>query len=341
MGGVSACILGCEGPDLSRDERGFFGDRQPWGFILFARNCREPDQIRHLVASLRDSVGRDAPVLIDQEGGRVQRLWPPHWRRWMPPLDQIARAGDGGPRTMYLRNRLIAEELRSVGIDVCCSPLADIAGPGTHPFLKNRCYGMDTETVIRIARAVSEGLTHGGVLPVLKHIPGHGRARVDSHSQPPIVTASAECLRARDFAPYRALGDLPIGMTGHIVFRAFDAERPATCSETMIGIVRDEIGFGGLLMTDDISMGALAGDLAHRCLHARAAGCDLVLHCNGDLGEMRTVVEASGELEGQGLGRAEAALASRPKPRIIDIESVEAEIDGLLGDGLPGGGADG
>ena len=330
MSALSACIFGCNGLHLLRDERRFFADSQPWGFILFARNCATPEQVRRLVASLRDSVGREAPVLIDQEGGRVQRMWPPDWRQWMPPLDQIAKVGAEAPRSMYLRSRLIAEELRSVGIDVNCSPMADIADPQTHRFLRNRCYGMDVETVILSARAVSEGLMDGGVLPVLKHIPGHGRSIADSHEQVPIVTASAESLRARDFATFRALNDLPLGMTAHVVFSAFDKERPATCSGTVIRIIRDEIGFGGLLMTDDISMGALASDLAEKCVSSRMAGCDLVLHCNGSLQEMLTVAEASGRLEGQGLDRAKNALASRSAPQDIDICAVEAELDGIL-----------
>jgi len=330
MSAPGACILGCAGPVLLPGESAFFDDSQPWGFILFARNCVEPDQVRRLVAALRDSVGRDAPVLVDQEGGRVQRMWPPHWRQWMPPLDQIRQAGSRGPRSMYLRSRLIAEELRTLGIDVSCSPVADIAGPKTHPFLKNRCYGTDAGAVTSIARAVSHGLMDGGVLPVMKHLPGHGGASVDSHSELPAVSSSSECLLARDFAPFKALRDLPMGMTGHVVYPAFDARHPATCSGTMIRIIRDEIGFEGLMMTDDISMGALEGDLAGRCLSSRGAGCDLVLHCNGQLEEMRIVVDASGALEGPGLARAEAALAHRPQPEVIDISALESELDGIL-----------
>ncbi|MCY4241137.1 MAG: glycoside hydrolase family 3 protein [Rhodobacter sp.] len=330
MSAPGACILGCAGPVLLPEESAFFGDSQPWGFILFARNCLEPDQIRRLVASLRDSVGRNAPVFIDQEGGRVQRMRPPHWRQWMPPLDQIRQAGSRGPRSMYLRSRLIAEELRTLGIDVSCSPVADVACPKTHPFLKNRCYGTDAETVTSVAREVSRGLMDGGVLPVLKHIPGHGGASVDSHSELPVVSSSGERLSFRDFAPFRALRDLPMGMTGHIVYPAFDARHPATRSETMIGIIRDGIGFGGLLMTDDISMGALEGDLARRCLSSRGAGCDVVLHCNGQFGEMQVVVDASGVLEGPGLARAEAALADRPQPKEIDLRALESELDGIL-----------
>ncbi len=254
----------------------------------------------------------------------------------MPPLDQTAQAGFQGPRTMYLRYRLIAEELRSLGIDVNCSPLADIAGPETHPFLKNRCYGTDVQAVTSAARSVSDGLMDGGILPVLKHIPGHGGASADSHSELPVINAPAPTLRSRDFAPFRALRDLPMGMTGHIVFSAFDAESPATCSRTMIGIVRNEIGFSGLLTTDDISMGALDGGLAKRCRSSRRAGCDLVLHCNGKLAEMEVVVEASGKLEGRGLKRAEAALACRQLPKEIDIPAMESELEEILSGGVNG-----
>ncbi len=237
---------------------------------------------------------------------------------------------------MYLRSRLIAEELRTLGIDVSCSPVADIASPKTHPFLKNRCYGKDAGTVTLVARAVSRGLMDGGVLPVMKHIPGHGGASVDSHSELPVVSSSGECLLARDFAPFRALSDLPMGMTGHVVYPAFDAMHPATCSGNMIRIIRDEIGFEGLLITDDISMGALEGDLTRRCLSSRGAGCDLVLHCNGQFEEMRVVVDASGVLEGAGLARAEAALAHRPQPGAIDIRALESELDGILSGGADG-----
>ncbi len=330
MNALSACILGCSGPSLLPDERVFFGDSRPWGFILFARNCEEPDQIRRLVASLRDSVGRDAPILIDQEGGRVQRLRQPHWRQWMAPLDQILQTGAKGPRTMYLRSRLIAEELHALGIDVNCSPLADIAGPETHPFLRNRCYGMDVQTVTSVARAAADGLMDGGVLPVLKHIPGHGGAVVDSHEQPPVVATPAHRLTAWDFAPFRALRDLPMAMTGHIVFSALDPETPTTCSPTMIETIRGEIGFGGLLITDDISMGALQGDLAEKSRLSRSAGCDLVLHCNGEIDEMRVVAETCGTLDGLGRRRAKAALNRRSQPETIDINAVKSELDEVL-----------
>lgn len=328
---MTAAILGCLGPRLRADERAFFAEAQPWGFILFARNFETPDQARRLTDSLREAVGRDAPILVDQEGGRVQRIGPPHWRQYLPPLDQMLATGpDVAPRAMYLRSRLIADELQGIGINVNCAPTADIAEAGTHPFLKNRCYGMDVETVTVAARAVSDGLADGGVLPVMKHMPGHGRAFVDSHLHLPVVEDPADVLRTQDFAPFKALNDLPMAMTAHIVFTAFDGENPATRSATMIRLIREEIGFGGLLMTDDITMQALSGDLSTRCRASLAAGCDLTLHCNGDLDEMRQVVGASGPLQGASLRRAEAALAARTPPKPIDIDAAQAELTALL-----------
>lgn len=330
MGATGATILGCLGPRLRPDERAFFAEAQPWGFILFARNFETPDQARRLTGSLRDAVGRDAPVLIDQEGGRVQRIGPPHWRQYLPPLDQTLAAGPEAARAMYLRFRLIAAELRDIGVNVNCAPMADIAEDATHPFLKNRCYGTNAETVTRLARAAAEGLSDGGVLSVMKHIPGHGRAFVDSHMDLPVVDDSAEALFARDFRPFRALVDLPMAMSAHIVYSAFDAVNPATCSPEMIRVIRQEIGFDGLLMTDDITMQAMQGSLADRCRAARAAGCDMTLHCNGDLAEMRQVAEASGALEGPSLRRADTALKARTAPQPIDIAATEDKLAALL-----------
>lgn len=331
MSATSATILGCLGPRLRSEERVFFAETQPWGFILFARNFETPDQARRLTDSLREAVGRDAPILIDQEGGRVQRIGPPHWRQYLPPLDQMERIGPtDGPHSMYLRSRLIASELRDIGIDVNCAPTADIADAGTHPFLRNRCYGTDVATVTRAARAVADGLADGGVLPVIKHMPGHGRAFVDSHLHLPVVEDKADVLRARDFAPFKALNDLPMAMTAHIVYIAFDRAQPATRSPEMIRLIREEIGFGGFLMTDDISMQALKGDLAERCRASLSAGCDVTLHCNGDLAEMAQVVAASGTLSGAAKARAEAALAARPMAQPIDIDAAATDLQALL-----------
>jgi beta-N-acetylhexosaminidase len=331
MRATAACIFGCEGPALGDAERAFFAETAPWGFILFARNVETPDQLRRLTGDLRDAVGRDAPIFVDQEGGRVQRLRAPYWREWLPPLDTVEAAGPQAPLAMYLRARLIAAELRAVGIDGNCAPTVDIAGPLTHPFLRNRCYGSDLDTVVAVARAVAKGLLDGGVLPVMKHMPGHGRATIDTHLDLPRVTDAAEDLLRSDFAAFRALADLPLGMTAHIVFSAYD-DQPATCSAPMIRVIRDQIGFGGLLMTDDLSMQALSGTIGERAAASRRAGCDVMLHCNGNLGDMQAVAAASGALAGAALTRAEAALAARRTPDTADPKALDAELAQLVRD---------
>ncbi|MDG4649773.1 glycoside hydrolase family 3 N-terminal domain-containing protein [Roseibacterium sp. SDUM158017] len=308
----------------------FFAAAQPWGFILFARNVESPEQLGRLTRDLRDAVGRDAPVLIDQEGGRVQRLRPPHWREWPPALDEVAAAGPGAAaRAMYLRSRLIAAELRAVGIDVNCAPLADVARTTTHPILRNRLYGDDPEAVAEIALAVALGLIDGGVVPVVKHLPGYGLGEVDSHESLPRVDAGADELRRTDFAAFRPLADLPLGMTAHIVYEAFDPETPATLSAEMIRLIRDDIGFGGLLMTDDLSMGALPGPIGERAARARAAGCDLILHCNGRRAEMEDVLAEAGTMDEGALARGAAALALRSGALPLDMDEMEAELDRL------------
>ena len=330
-----AVIFGPEGHAVTDWEKSFFRDADPLGFILFARNVDTPDQLRRLTGNLRAAVGRDAPVLIDQEGGRVQRMRAPHWREYLPPLGQMAVARDP-LRAMYLRYRLIADELRAVGIDANCAPTADVADAQTHPFLRNRCYGETVNVVIDAARVVVAGLISGGVLPVLKHIPGHGRARVDSHKGLPRVSAKRADLEAQDFAPFKALNDLPMGMTAHIVFEDIDPGAPATTSAKMMQVIRDDIGFGGLIMTDDLSMEALQGDLTTRAAASIAAGCDVVLHCNGFAKEMEQVAAASGAMSDAAQARADAALAMRKMPTPIDIHALEAEFRGLLGEGPHG-----
>ena len=330
-----ACILDAEGLRLTPDEKRLFARANPFGFILFARNIDTPDQVRALCADLRDAVGRDAPITIDQEGGRVQRLRAPQWREWLPPLEHVAEAGKNAAEAMYVRYRLIAAELHDLGIDSNCAPLVDVAGPQTHDFLKNRCYGFDAGTVARMGRAVADGLLDGGVLPVLKHIPGHGRAVVDSHLDLPVVDAPHAELSSIDFAPFHALNDLPMGMTAHLVYSALDA-RPATLSPVMMGLIREEIGFDGLIMTDDISMKALNGSLPDIARGSLEAGCDVVLLCNASLDERRAVAEASGQLSEAGQARAEKALAARKTPDEVDIPALEAKLDALLngrGDG--------
>ncbi len=332
--GRLAAIFGCLGPELLPVERDFFRDADPFGFIVFARNVDSPSQLRRLTYDLREAVGRDAPILVDQEGGRVQRLRAPHWREWAPPLDTVATARNPS-RAMWVRSRLMAHELRGVGLDANCAPCADIAGDQTHPFLKNRCYGTAPEVVAQISRAVADGLLAGGVLPVIKHLPGHGRATADTHHDLPTVTADRDELARTDFAPFRALNDMPMAMTAHIIFSAYDS-LPATQSAAMIGVIRDEIGFGGLLMTDDLNMNALDGDLATRTARSMAAGCDLALHCKGVMDEMLAVAGACGDQSPATQARAQAALAQRRAPEPVDIDALEAEFRGLMSGGVHG-----
>jgi len=324
-----AAILGPEGLYITDWERAYFREFRPFGFILFARNIDTPDQLKRLCNDLRDAADHDAPILIDQEGGRVQRMRAPHWREWLPPLHQMAKASDP-IRAVWLRYRLIASELRMVGIDANCAPCGDIAGHETHAFLRNRCYGTDAVTVMDAARTVAQAHLAGGVLPVVKHIPGHGRASVDSHKDLPRVTAPRADLEAADFAPYKALGDMPMGMTAHIVFEDIDATNPATTSRMMMDVIRHDIGFKGLLMTDDISMEALSGDVAQRSRASIAAGCDVVLHCNGDAREIVQVGQAVGTMTPAAQARAEAALTWRKIPTPVDIAALSYELATLL-----------
>jgi beta-N-acetylhexosaminidase len=327
----SATILGCLGPRLSRVEAAFFADVAPVGFILFTRNVETPDQVRRLTGDLRDAVGWQAPIFVDQEGGRVQRLRAPHWREWLPPFDQVAKAGpEGAARSMYLRSYLIGREQLAIGIDGNCAPCADIARPDTHPFLRNRCYGEDVETVVEISRAVADGLSDAGVFPVMKHMPGHGLGTLDSHHALPHVTASRDELDQTDFASFRALSDLHWGMSAHLVFERIDPDAPATLSPAMIRLIREEIGFDGLLMTDDLSMNALPGSLTERAARARAAGCDVVLHCNGKPDEMEAVVTAAGGLDEAASKRLSRALGSRRRAISISEREALLELEALL-----------
>jgi len=320
----SAAILAPLGAELSAWEQDFFRDADPWGFILFARNVETPTQLSQLTKSLRETVGRDAVIMIDQEGGRVQRMRAPHWRDYLPPLDQADRATDP-VRSFYLRGRLIAQELRDVGIDANCGPTCDIASATTHPFLMNRCLGRDPATVIAHAQATAAGYLAGGVLPIIKHIPGHGRTKVDSHLGLPTADVSLAEARDWDFAPFRALNDAPMGMTAHMVFPALGPQ-PATQNPEMIALIRQEIGFDGLLMTDDLSMEALSGTIGTRAGASIAAGCDVALHCNGDAAEMVDVVQAAGPLSPAAITRADRAIAARKTPDDVDISALEAEF---------------
>ncbi|UWR50200.1 beta-N-acetylhexosaminidase [Phaeobacter inhibens] len=325
-----ATILDAEGLRLSAAEKALFARANPFGFILFARNIDSAEQTRALCNDLREAVGRDCLITIDQEGGRVQRLRPPLARQWQPALDHASVAGAGATRAMYLRARLIADELRDLGIDSNCAPLADVAGEGTHPFLKNRCYGTDLTTVVTRARATAEGLLDGGVVPVVKHIPGHGRASMDSHHDLPRITASLADLAREDFAAFAALNDLPMGMTAHLVYETLDSE-PATLSPRMMQMIRSDIGFDGLIMSDDISMKALQGTAADIARDTIAAGCDVVLFCNAPLDDRAAVAEAAGEMTDAAQARAERAEAARRTPAALDIPTAEAELSALMG----------
>jgi beta-N-acetylhexosaminidase len=330
-----AFITGVAGIRLTEDERAFLRDSRPWGFILFKRNIDNPTQVARLVDDLRDAIGQpDAPVLIDQEGGRVQRLGPPHWPAYPPGAvfsalyDADSRAGLTAAR---LSARLIAADLIDVGITVDCLPLADVPVEGADAVIGNRAYGTEPAKVAAIARAVTDGLQQGGVLPVLKHIPGHGRATADTHFALPTVDTPRDELDRTDFAAFQPLADLPMAMTAHVVFSAIDPAQPATTSATMISqVIRGSIGFQGLLMSDDVSMNALAGTVSERTRAIIAAGCDVVLHCNGKLHEMRQVAAGVPELSGQALARAKAALAARKPPQSFGREAARAELDGLI-----------
>jgi beta-N-acetylhexosaminidase len=326
--GPRAVIFGCAGLRLTPAEFTLFREADPWGAIVFTRNVETPAQLLALTDDLRNATGRELPVLIDQEGGRVQRLRPPHWRSWPPALDQCLSARDPA-RAMYLRGRLIAAELLASGVTVNCAPLADIATQATHPILKNRCYGTDRVSVIRHARAMADGLLAGGVLPVLKHIPGHGRATLDSHLALPVIDTAAEALWNADFAAFRELADLPLGMTAHLVFSRIDPAAPATQSARMISLIRRDIGFDGLLMTDDISMQALQGSVTARATAALGAGCDVILHCNGDLLEMEALAACCPRLDGQAAQRAARALDARCPPLQEDMQALGAEYASL------------
>ena len=324
-----ATILDAEGLRLTGEEKAFFRAANPFGFILFARNIDSADQGRALCADFREAVGREAPITIDQEGGRVQRIWAPMVRDWLPPLDFVEQAGAHAPRAMYLRYRLIAEELRGLGIDSNCAPMGDLARSETHAFLRNRCYGAEVAPVVATARACADGLLDGGVLPVVKHMPGHGRAHLDTHFDLPRVTTDADTLRASDFAVFRDLNDLPMGMTAHLVFDAFD-DRPSTISPVMMQLIRDEIGFDGLIMTDDLSMKALQGARPVLARAAIDAGCDIALLCNQSMPDRIAVAEACGEMSEQAQRRAEAALQARRTPEALDIQAAEADLSSLM-----------
>ena len=324
-------ITGLAGHEITANERAFLREAPPWGLIIFKRNVREPAQVRELIRSFRDTIGWQAPVLVDQEGGRVQRLVPPHWPVY-PPGAYYGELYDREPAlglaTARLAGRLIAADLHALGIDVDCLPIADVPVPGGDPVIGDRAYGTEPGKVAAIAGAMAQGLLAGGVLPVLKHLPGHGRASHDSHARLPVVETDRTTLERTDFAAFRPLSHLPLGMTAHVVFSAIDPVAPATTSVTMVReVIRGFIGFQGLLMSDDVSMGALSGTIDQRSRAALAAGCDVVLHCNGNLAEMTAVAGAAPMLSGVAAKRADAARAARRTPEEFDIAAARKVFD--------------
>jgi beta-N-acetylhexosaminidase len=331
-----ACILGCAGPRLTAEERALFGAARPWGLILFKRNVEDPAQVANLIQEFRVAVGRPgAPVFVDQEGGRVQRLQPPQWPAYPPAAkygEIYARDPGQGLIAARMGAELIAADLIAVGINADCLPVADLRRPEGHDVIGDRAYGVDPSSVAKLARAAADGLLAGGVLPVLKHIPGHGRARADSHKELPVVEATLAELDRTDFESFRLLNDLPMAMTAHVVYAALDKGRPATTSPAVIGeVIRRRIGFGGLLITDDLSMNALSGSLGERAEAAFAAGCDMALHCNGRLAEMREVVAAAPALAGEAARRAAAAVARlRPATKPGNLDEARGRFSAMI-----------
>lgn len=332
---TSAAIYGCAGHRLTEDERAFFAKARPWGFILFRRNIDTPEQVRALTDGLRAAIGDpDAPILIDQEGGRVQRMGPPHWPKYPPGDAYLKSTNDPQDARDLVRlgARLIAHDLHEVGINVDLAPVMDVPVPGSHDIVGDRAYGQDPQTVALLGRAAAEGLLAGGVLPCIKHMPGHGRAFADSHKDLPTVHADFETLDAWDFAPFKSLSDMPLAMTAHIVFTAIDKKRPATQSKKAVRLMREHLGFSGLILTDDLSMQALKGSLGERANQSLIAGCDVVLHCNGVLSEMQEVADAVGKLKGRAKARTEAALARIVRtPEPLDAPAAQARFFQSLG----------
>jgi beta-N-acetylhexosaminidase len=331
---LSAFISGCAGETLSDDEWRFFQDTRPAGLILFARNIRTSEQVKALIAKFHDAVGRDdLMVLVDQEGGRVQRLKPPLCRL-LPSAAAFGLHYASDPKEAIAAakavSQLAARDLAALGFTVNCVPVLDLPAPGAHQVIGHRAYGNEVERVVALGRAVCEGTMAGGILPVIKHMPGHGRATQDSHLALPVIEDDLETLRRSDFAPFRALSDMPIGMTGHVLLTAVDQRECASTSRRVVGeIIRGDIGFDGLLLCDDLSMKALRGTTGDKVRRARAAGCDLILHCNGNMNEMQDVAAHAGELEGEAERRYTAALALRKAAPAFDATAALAYLDAI------------
>ena len=325
-----ACIFGLSGIALSSEERAFFNEVQPMGFILFRRNIDTPEQVRALTSSLRACVDRDPLILIDQEGGRVRRLRPPHWPDYPPAAlyREFARSPEEERELVRLGARLMAHDLRDLGINVDCAPVMDLPQPGAHDIIGDRAYGLTREDVAVMGRAACEGFLAGGVLPIIKHIPGHGRAGADSHASLPIVESGYDELLATDFYPFQVCADMPMAMTAHVLYRAVDKKRPATTSKKTIRLIRDVIGFDGVIVCDDLSMNALSGTLARRTRESVRAGCDVLLHCNGSLPQMTEVAAETPKLKGNALRRVDAAarrLLRVTEPLDVDAARVRFE----------------
>ena len=323
-----AFICGLSGPVLTGGEREFLAETRPAGIILFARNVHAPEQVRRLIAEAQDASGGDGRmlVMVDQEGGRVQRLTEPHWPRYPAArtFSQLACAREQAKEAAFLCARMMAHDLRALGFNTACAPVLDVPVPGADNIIGDRAYAEKVGAVIELGGASADGLLAGGILPVMKHIPGHGRAMADSHLALPVVDTPLAELEAHDFAPFRALRHLPMAMTAHVVFTAIDPSAPVTVSGKAIReAIREAIGFDGLLMSDDLTMRALSGSVGERAAACFAAGCDLALHCTGNIGEMAAVAAASPYLDGAALARFEAALAQLSEPQAFDRERAE------------------
>lgn len=331
-----AAIFGCAGKALTDAEKSFFTHANPLGFILFARNVDTPEQVKALVADLRDSVGRNAPVLIDQEGGRVQRLRPPHWRS-APPLRQFGDLYGVDPvraaKALRLNMQTIGAELADLGIDIDCAPCLDVPVPGAHDIIGNRALSEDPNVVAALAEAACQGLMDVGVVPVIKHLPGHGRAGADSHEQLPVVESKQAELSTQDLVPFQAVSQLPVAaMTAHVVYTDYDLQNAATLSSAVIeGVIRGQIGFKGLLMSDDLGMKALSGSFADRASACLAAGCDVALHCSGDLSEMKQVAGGCAALSDLAKAAMDVLDVYRGQPSVaVDLKEASFEIATLL-----------
>lgn len=332
---VRAVIFGCDGLVLTAEEVAFFKAARPWGFILFGRNCASPEQVKKLTASMREVLGREnAPILIDQEGGRVQRLRGQHWRP-RPPAAAFGAVSRQNPRAArdlaYDNARIMGAELYELGINVDCVPCVDVPVEGAHGIIGDRAFANDPWVVAGLGQSVIDGMMDSGVLPVIKHLPGHGRAKADSHMELPVVDTPREELERTDFTPFRALARSHLGMTAHVVFSQIDPSSPATTSKKVIDeVVRGFIGFDGLLMTDDLTMRALRGSLSERVKASVAAGCDMILHCTRHMEEMREIADATPLLSGKALERAERAMAAFKRPRAIEVAVLQSRVDAAL-----------